>query len=102
MKLPCNYGCIGTLWGDHRSTQSCYNIFVRSVYTVQEENVVAPLTEEILEAGGVHETFIDKLDLRVGVERVIDPMEEVKEVILDEEDPTKVIQVGKNLPSNIQ
>ena len=25
-------------------------------------------------------------------------MEEVEEVILDEEDPTKVIQVGKNLP----
>uniref|UniRef100_A0A803PU70 Retrotransposon gag domain-containing protein n=1 Tax=Cannabis sativa TaxID=3483 RepID=A0A803PU70_CANSA len=40
----------------------------------------------------------DELDPRIGVERVIELMEEVEEVSIDDKDPTKVILVGKNLP----
>uniref|UniRef100_A0A803QHB1 Uncharacterized protein n=1 Tax=Cannabis sativa TaxID=3483 RepID=A0A803QHB1_CANSA len=40
----------------------------------------------------------DELDPRVGMEHIMEPMEEVEEVCIDDEDPTKVIRVGKNLP----
>ena len=63
--------------------------------------IVAPRAEELPEVGCVPEAYVDELDPRVGVERVVEPMEEVEEVILNKEDPTKVIQVGKNLLPNI-
>ena len=38
----------------------------------------------------------------MGINRSIEKMEEVEEVTLCEDDPTKVIQVGKNLPPAIR
>ena len=47
LKFPCDNGRIGTLWGDQRSARSCYNVSIRSVYTVQEAIVAAPLAEDL-------------------------------------------------------
>uniref|UniRef100_A0A803QEI0 Uncharacterized protein n=1 Tax=Cannabis sativa TaxID=3483 RepID=A0A803QEI0_CANSA len=44
----------------------------------------------------------DELEPRVGVERIIESMEEIEEVCTDKEDPTKVIKVGQNLPPTIK
>lgn len=46
--------------------------------------------------------IVDELDPRIGVERAIEPMEKVEEVILDGKDPAKTIQIGKNLPPDVQ
>uniref|UniRef100_A0A803QCD2 Uncharacterized protein n=1 Tax=Cannabis sativa TaxID=3483 RepID=A0A803QCD2_CANSA len=50
----------------------------------------------------VLEEFIDELDLRVGIERNMEQMEEVEEVSISEEEPTRTIRVGKNLPPVIR
>uniref|UniRef100_A0A803QEJ5 Reverse transcriptase domain-containing protein n=1 Tax=Cannabis sativa TaxID=3483 RepID=A0A803QEJ5_CANSA len=63
---------------------------------VKEENPVE-LGTPVQPALGVFREE-DELDPRKGVKKIIEPMEEVEEVCINDEDPMKVIKVGKNLP----
>uniref|UniRef100_A0A803NWG5 Reverse transcriptase domain-containing protein n=1 Tax=Cannabis sativa TaxID=3483 RepID=A0A803NWG5_CANSA len=55
-----------------------------------------------VEAEVVQEKYEDELDSKIGIERVIEPLEDVKEVRIYEVDPTKIIKVGRNLHLSVK
>ena len=44
----------------------------------------------------------DELDPRVRENRALEPMDEIEEVCISDTDPTKLIQVGKNLNAKVR
>uniref|UniRef100_A0A803NJH9 Uncharacterized protein n=1 Tax=Cannabis sativa TaxID=3483 RepID=A0A803NJH9_CANSA len=89
MKFPSDSANVGRIRGDQKSVRSV-QCLGQIVLTVREENhdALGALVQPAL--GVVWEE--DELDSRVRVERIIEPMEEVEEISIHDENPAKVIK----------
>ncbi|XP_062074917.1 uncharacterized protein LOC133778922 [Humulus lupulus] len=99
MKFPCDNGGVGTVRGDQKSAQKCYHISARPIYMVCKEPLEEENDDPIPPPPPAWRVIReeDELDLRIGADKALEPMEEVEEVCISGSDSTRVIQVGRNL-----
>ena len=94
MKFPTPQG-VGEVKGDQQESRQCYHQAVRAASKPRQYNIVdqRPPSEGPLD---------DTLDPRAsGKEGTTGPIEDLIDLPVDHQEPSRVLKIGKNLPDGV-